>query len=122
MKLLTKPSADTKTVEVTVPACRETRFNPLGLLGIGPITTTRYIPARTVKTVPALVRPKPIEIDFDDEDAIDSCIDVGVYDFIKKKTAFPLMFEGKVYTLHGVFPIKLLRDNVWESSIDYFEH
>jgi hypothetical protein len=121
MKLLTKPGADPKTVEIKIPARRETKFNPLGLLGIGPITTTRDIPARTVKTMPALVRPKPIEIDFEDEDAIDSCIDVGAYDMIKKKTAFPLTFEGDVYVLHGVIPMKLLRDNVWQCSIDFFE-
>jgi hypothetical protein len=121
MKLLSKPSADPNTLEIKVPARRETKFNPLGLLGIGPIITTRDVPARTVTPMQALVLPRPIKIDFEDEDAIDACIDVGAYDFIKKKSAFPLMFEGKVYILHGVFPIKLLRDNVWSCNIDFFE-
>jgi hypothetical protein len=122
MKLLTKPSSTREVIEWEVPARRETRFNPFGLLGFGPITTSRDIPARKV-VVPYPGRSvlDKIEIDFEDEDAIDSCIDVGAYDFIKKKTAFPLTFDGEVYILHGVIPLECLRDNVWKCNIDFFE-
>lgn len=123
MKLLTKPSYTREVIEYEVPARRETHFNPFGILGIGPITTSRDIQARKV------VAPYPgrsildkLEIDFEDEDAIDLCIEVGVYDFIKKKTEFTLMFEGEVYIIHGVIPLERLRDNVWKCNIDRYEY
>lgn len=122
MKLLTKPGAKAEPIEIKIPACTETRFNPLGLLGIGPITTTREIPERTVARLPGRSVLSKIEIDFEEEDAINLCIDVGVYDFIKKKTAFTLMFEGEVYILHGVIPLERLRDNVWKCNIDRYEY
>lgn len=122
MKLLTKPDANMEVIEYTVPARHETRFHPLGLLGIGPLTTTQEIPART--TIGMLGRKvlKKIQIDFEDEDAIDLCIDVGVYDMIKRKTEFKLAFDEKVYIIHGVIPEKCLRDNVWECNIDHYEY
>jgi hypothetical protein len=122
MKLLTKPGAKAEPIEIKIPARTETRFNPLGLLGIGPITTTRQIPEHTVARLPGRSILSKIEIDFEDEDAIDLCIDVGAYDMIKKKTEFTLLFEGEVYIIHGVIPEKLLRDKVWECSIDFFEY
>jgi hypothetical protein len=124
MKLLTKPECEPKVMEVKIPAHTKTRFNPLGIFGIGSITTTTFVPEKMVASMPGTGRTilKPVEIDFEDEDAINLCIDVGAYDMIKRKTAFTLVFEGEVYILHGVLPEKLLRDNVWECSIDFFEY
>jgi hypothetical protein len=122
MKLLTKPDVHMQDREVKIPARRETRFHPLGLFGIGPLTTTRDIPARTVTGTAGRTILKRIEIDFEDEDAITTCIDVGAYDMIKKNTEFTLMLEGEVYIIYGVIPMKLLHDNVWECNIDRFEY
>jgi len=122
MKLLTKPGTKAESIEIKIPARTETRFNLLGLIGIGPITTKREIPERTGARLPWRSILSKIEIDFEDEDAINLCIEVGAYDMIKKKTEFLLLFEGEVYILHGVLPEKLLRDNVWECSIDFFEY
>jgi hypothetical protein len=122
MKLLTKPECEPKVLEVKILAHTKTRFNPLGIFGIGPITTTTFVPEKTVASMPGRTILKPVEIDFEDEDAINLCIDVGAYDMIKRKTAFTLVFEGEVYILHGVLPQKLLRNNVWECSIDFFEY
>jgi hypothetical protein len=123
MKLLTKPSSTREVIEWEVPARRETRFNPFGLLGIGPITTSRDIPARKVRApFPGRTVLNKVEIDFEDEDAIDLCVEVEPFGCSRKKrTEFTLMFEGEVYILHGVLPEKLLRDNVWSCSIDQFE-
>jgi hypothetical protein len=122
MKLLTKPSSTREVIECEVPARRETRFNPLGIFGFGPIMTTRDIPARkVVSPYPGRSVLDKIEIDFEDEDAITTCIDVGVCDYIKKRTEFPLMFDGEIYVLHGVVPLERLRENIWKCNIDYFE-
>lgn len=123
MKLLTKPSSTREIIEWNIPARRETRFNPLGIFGIGPITTMVYVPARTgVSSFRGRNILDKVEIDFEDEDAINLCIEVGAYDMIKKKTEFTLAFEGEVYIIHGVIPEKLLRDNIWSCNIDHFEY
>jgi hypothetical protein len=123
MKLLTKPSVTRERIESKIPARRETRFNPLGILGVMPIFVTQNIPERTV-VWPYAGRSiiDKLKIDFEHEDAMDLCIEIGAYDFIKKKTAFALSFDGVDYVLHGVIPEKLLHDNVWECNIDHFEY
>ncbi len=122
MKLLTKPELKREVIVWEEPARRETRFNPFGVFGIGPISTTVEIPGRTrTSSFPGRSVIGKVEIDFEGDDAITACVDVGEYEFIKKKTAFALMFDGLVYILRGVVPEELLRDNIWLCNIDHIE-
>lgn len=130
MKLLTKPSYSIDQIELKTEAYVETKFHPLGIFGFGPIATSKAVPARTM-CFPGRKTVSNVEIDFEDADAIATCLYVGKYKFrgkesredywIKNKMSFTLMFDGLVYILHGVIPLECLRENVWECSIDFFE-
>lgn len=111
-------------IEIGKPAHTEVRFNPLGIFGIGPITTTRKVPATVQTRLPGRSVWNKIEIDFEDADAVETClIEVGPHDVRKRQESHALRFDGDgwVYILHGLFPLENLRDNVWLCHIDYAE-
>lgn len=134
MKLLTAPGWTQETItsdDELVPFIEtQTRFNPLGLLGVGPMFKTRQV--RTVRHMPGLKfagRRSAIEvkIDFEDTDAWvvtwirDEGRDDGRYERTQQNTdGFILSYGSKNFRLYSILPCENLHDNVWRCSMDHF--
>jgi hypothetical protein len=126
VKLLKKPTYTQDTVTLGAkPARTEVRFNPFGLVGIGPIATLVDKPASGGMVFPGRKVFQPVEIDFEADEAIPECLMVDAQFDVPRKRREPVTIhceeDGWVYILHGLWPHAHLRDNVWVCIIDYFE-
>jgi hypothetical protein len=126
LKLLKKPTWVNEKITIGAkPARTEVKFRPLGLLGIGPIATVVDRPATEGSTFAGRSIIQPVEIDFEEAEAIPTClIEDAPFDcWRKRREPVTVMCEedGWVYILHGLFPHEHLHDNVWKCIIDYFE-
>lgn len=121
MKLLSKPTYTQEQVTLGGPRIvKETRVNPLGLLGIGPLVETRNVEKRGIRsmTYPGRISISPVGIDLED--------DLEVF-FKHGVDRFPAMldrdldFEGVNYRLFGILPLDHIEGRTWCCHINYYE-
>lgn len=125
MKLLTKPQAKVDEVKLGGSyTVKETHFNPLGVFGLGPLTTTRdVVKYEPVQVFAGRLELEPVEIDFEDFDPAKNYFnqDKGYLSRTDVDWQLDLEFEDKTYRFYRIMPFKLLRDNVWQCTFDYWE-
>lgn len=127
MKLLSAPSFKQTIERVGYRPAEKSvavRFNPLGLLSIGPLFRVREEERPEVygMAFAGRVQIPQVLIDYETELAVE--FDWYLHD--RRRMRWPkvtLDFEGRSYTLHNLLPVENKGDNVWLTTIDFFtEH
>ena len=128
MKLLTHPGKTIEEIELggTYTETRTT-FNPLGLLGVGPMFKTREVTRGSpwIMKFPGRIQMTNIKVDFEGEDPWRICMyrdeEFDCWLKVQRPEGWDLELDGVKYTLFGLQPLDHVEAHVWTCGIDCFK-